>query len=209
MGVIYLVRHGQAAWGAEDYDVLSELGREQARLVGAELRRRGVAPQLTLSGTLRRQLDTAAEALPDLEARADQRWNEYDAAEIIRRYAGEDAVWPAPSQELLEQSLGHWGSETGPGTWYEFRQRIDDAMHELRGELGKGAAAVVFTSGGVISAVVASILGLDVRGFIALNRVTANASISKIVIGRSGANLLCFNDHAHFDGAGRELLTYR
>lgn len=211
MGVIYLVRHGQAPWGAEDYDVLSEQGRAQARAVGTELRRRQVEPRLVLTGTLRRQRDTAAEACPQLPAHEDERWNEYDSAELLRRFAGQDAVTTAPSQDLLEQSLGSWGADAGdgPGSWYRFRQRIDDAMHEVRGELGKGESAVVFTSGGVISAVVASVLRLDIHGFIALNRVTANASISKVAIGRSGANLLCFNDHAHFEADGRTLLTYR
>lgn len=216
MGVIYLVRHGQASWGARDYDVLSELGRQQARVLGAELRRRKVEPGLVLSGTLRRQRETAQEALPEVPAREDGRWNEYDAGEVIRRYVGDAADSTAPSRELLEQSLGHWGGETGPGSWYEFRQRIDDAMHELRGELGKGSSAVVFTSGGVISAVVASVLGLEVHGFIALNRVTANGSLTKLAIGSGGANLLCFNDHAHFEpvseavaDTGERLLTYR
>ena len=63
MSVIYLVRHGQASFGAADYDVLSELGHRQAALVGAELRARGVRVDLAVSGTLRRQRETAATAL--------------------------------------------------------------------------------------------------------------------------------------------------
>ncbi|HJV74342.1 MAG TPA: phosphoglycerate mutase family protein, partial [Noviherbaspirillum sp.] len=34
MGQIYLVRHGQASFGSANYDQLSELGLEQARLLG-------------------------------------------------------------------------------------------------------------------------------------------------------------------------------
>jgi broad specificity phosphatase PhoE len=63
VSVIYLVRHGQASFGAADYDVLSELGHRQAALVGAELRARGVRVDLAVSGTLRRQRETAATAL--------------------------------------------------------------------------------------------------------------------------------------------------
>ena len=44
MGQILLVRHGQASWDAEDYDVLSEAGWEQSRLLGDALRQRGVVP---------------------------------------------------------------------------------------------------------------------------------------------------------------------
>jgi len=34
MGAIYLVRHGQAAFGTDDYDRLTEIGYTQARLLG-------------------------------------------------------------------------------------------------------------------------------------------------------------------------------
>ena len=42
MGVVLLVRHGQASFGAADYDVLSPLGERQAAATGAVPgRRRG------------------------------------------------------------------------------------------------------------------------------------------------------------------------
>ena len=44
MAVIYLVRHGQASWDADDYDVLSETGWEQSRLLGAALAARVFQP---------------------------------------------------------------------------------------------------------------------------------------------------------------------
>ena len=34
MGTIHLVRHGQASWGAADYDELSALGRDQSDALG-------------------------------------------------------------------------------------------------------------------------------------------------------------------------------
>jgi len=37
MGVVLLVRHGQASFGADDYDVLSETGIEQSRMLGRAL----------------------------------------------------------------------------------------------------------------------------------------------------------------------------
>ena len=42
MGTLYLVRHGQASFGADNYDVLSELGHRQALRLGQYLRERGV-----------------------------------------------------------------------------------------------------------------------------------------------------------------------
>ena len=41
MGQLYLVRHGQASFGADDYDQLSELGRRQAVQLGRYWAQRG------------------------------------------------------------------------------------------------------------------------------------------------------------------------
>ena len=38
MGTLYLVRHGQASFGADDYDQLSPLGQQQAVRLGEYLR---------------------------------------------------------------------------------------------------------------------------------------------------------------------------
>jgi broad specificity phosphatase PhoE len=43
MASIYLIRHGQASFGAQDYDKLSELGRRQATLTGEYLRDTGAS----------------------------------------------------------------------------------------------------------------------------------------------------------------------
>ena len=37
MSAIHLIRHGQASFGADDYDLLSALGERQARLLGESL----------------------------------------------------------------------------------------------------------------------------------------------------------------------------
>ena len=50
MSVVLLVRHGQASFGAEDYDRLSALGEEQSRLLGSSLAARGVRPEVVVRG---------------------------------------------------------------------------------------------------------------------------------------------------------------
>ena len=57
MGLVLLVRHGQASFGADDYDVLSEAGWEQGRVLGRALA--DVVPAAVLHGEMRRQRDTA------------------------------------------------------------------------------------------------------------------------------------------------------
>ena len=58
MGTLYLVRHGQASFGADDYDVLSARGREQAVRLGEYWRARGMAFDAVITGTLRRHTQT-------------------------------------------------------------------------------------------------------------------------------------------------------
>ena len=60
MGTLYLVRHGQASFGADDYDLLSPLGHQQSRRLGEYFKDKGVKFDAALSGTLKRQLQTFA-----------------------------------------------------------------------------------------------------------------------------------------------------
>ena len=67
--MIYVVRHGQAAFGTDHYDRLTEIGFTQARLLGAYFGRRGLRFDAVFTGTLRRQVETAqsiAEGHPEL-----------------------------------------------------------------------------------------------------------------------------------------------
>ena len=58
MAELVLVRHGQASFGADDYDRLSELGWQQSRWLGEYFRERGAAFDLILRGSLRRHAET-------------------------------------------------------------------------------------------------------------------------------------------------------
>ena len=208
MPAVLLVRHGQASFGADDYDVLSDLGRQQARVVGRELARRGLRDPLLVCGTLRRQRDTALE-LGLGEPRVDGRWDEYDHLGLLQRYPPAAAPEPGTDsrgvQVLLDAALGAWVRDPAGG-WDAFSCGAQDAL----GQAGApGRDAVVVTSGGIIAAVAGRLLGGGADTVVALNRVSANASVTKVVVGRSGASLVSFNDHAHLEGGPGGLLTYR
>ncbi|MEV4318876.1 histidine phosphatase family protein [Actinocrispum sp. NPDC049592] len=207
MALVYLVRHGQASFGADDYDVLSPAGHLQGKIVGDELRRRGVRPDQVWSGTLSRQRETAVAAGFGAPGE-DARWNEFDHIGLVREFgaAQQDARDPRAFQIALDAALRDW---TGGDGFRAFSGNVNAALDELLAGLGKGGTALVFTSGGVIGAVCTRLLGLDGAGFVAVNRVSVNAGITKIVSGRSGTSLVSYNDHAHFEGEHRELLTYR
>lgn len=224
MGAIYLVRHGKASFGSDDYDVLSATGAEQARLTGAELRRRGVTITTAYCGTLARQRDSAAAALAELAPSAvvkeDPRWNEYEEPfHFLSDHTGgarPDPANPRAYQAALEEGLAAWiaAGEDGPGggaheTWPGFLGRVTDALTDVVAALGKGEQAVVFTSGGVIGTLCGVLLGDPVSGLLVLHRVTINGGITKIVTGRSGTSLLSFNEHGHFEGDAAGLLSFR
>lgn len=113
---IHLIRHGQAAFGAADYDQLSELGREQSRLLGAALAPLAGEGDVAICGGMRRHRETAEECLaamfagedPSAAAQAspsptggrgfgaraptcDTRWNEFDHVQILARHRPEYA----------------------------------------------------------------------------------------------------------------------
>ena len=59
MGVLLLVRHGQASWGAPTTTCSRRSARSSRRLLGAALAARGVRPDLVLRGSMRRHRQTA------------------------------------------------------------------------------------------------------------------------------------------------------
>jgi broad specificity phosphatase PhoE len=225
MPVIHLVRHGQASFGSADYDALSDLGREQGEVVGAELARRRVRDPLVFSGTLRRQRDTAALLGLGTTADQDARWNEYDHLDLVKRHR-ESTGTTAPSDDAkafqahLDAALLAWIEGGDADGWGAFAGGAIEALHAVHSRLtmssrAAGAAgaqprdAVVVTSGGVIAAVVGTLLGVPAAGTVALNRMMVNASISTVLVGSSGLNVLSYNDHAHFAGARARMRTYR
>jgi broad specificity phosphatase PhoE len=214
MPIVLLVRHGQASFGGDDYDRLSELGREQAAATGRWLCARGLRRPVAVHGSLRRQRDTAVLALAaaghDVEPRVDARWDEYDHIDLVRRYAATlGAEEPRTSREfqvLFDAALVAWVEHGDDGGWPAFTAAAGGALRDLVAGLESGQDAVVFTSAGVIAAVCADLLGTGAAGLVALNRVAVNGAVTKLAAGRSGLALLTFNEHSHLQG---EAVTYR
>ena len=221
MGLIVLLRHGQASFGAADYDNLSELGRRQSVTAGLALGRRGLRNPVITSGTLLRQRDTAriagramaGEGHDTVEWPADPRWNEYDHVGMVEDHAAESGTaHPTDSetfQALLDRALALWVEADAPDGWRAFADGARAALDDLGRRLGPGRDAVVATSGGVIAAVCSRLLDLGAPGVVSLNRVVVNGSFTTIAIGSSGPSLISFNDHAHFTGPAATQRTYR
>ena len=72
MGNLYLVRHGQASFGADNYDVLSPLGHQQAKRLGEHFKIAGITFDAALTGTLQRQISTHAGICEGMNAKTPQ-----------------------------------------------------------------------------------------------------------------------------------------
>lgn len=228
MAVIYLIRHGQASWGKADYDDLSATGIAQSQHLGSVLLKRVGRPDMIVAGNMRRHKQTAEHVLTHMglsaEWHTDPGWNEYDHQELIirqnpkyksRTYMMADMARTLKPKEafqsFFEQALDRWVSGVHDHeykeSWPMFRQRVDDSLNSIVNY--QVDSAMVFTSGGAISATVKRLWNMPDGEWRKLNRVVANASVTKIVVGRRGMHLSTFNDHGHFEGEHRRLLTYR
>jgi broad specificity phosphatase PhoE len=217
VGVLLLVRHGQAALGTADYDRLSDLGHRQARLVGARLARADGGVHRFWCGGLARQRETAQVVLAELgaapgELRTDDRLDEYDHVGIMDGAGERFASATTPEsrrglQSALDEAISRW-IEAGSGypeTHGAFTARVRAVVAELAAWPGTTMAV---TSAGVIAVACAQLTGLPADRWPALARVVVNASVTKLITGPTGTHLLTFNDHAHLEG-DRSLITYR
>lgn len=225
MPTIVLIRHGQASFGAEDYDALSPGGHAQASTIARELGRDGRPVARIVSGSLRRQLQTAqptAEML-GLPVAVDPRFDECDMDEILRRHCdtairtnagpGGDQVSSAEFQRVLESGMRSWiaagDASSASETWPCFATRTSAAVAELASALPSGSTGLAFTSAGVIAAVCVSILGVGGETLVALNRVGVNGAITLVASGRSGLSLVSFNEHRHLEHDPTTTVTLR
>lgn len=232
MSTLYLVRHGQASFGTDNYDQLSATGREQVRLLGEYFAAAGERIDALYSGTLMRQRETAqiiAETLGDAAPRVtiEPALDEYEGDVILREYADSlspeqqaAAGWPAlrtdrrKFQLFLERAARAWVDAhipmAEPHAWSSFHGRITAALANIMRSEGRSKTLVLSTSGGVIGTAVAHVLGLANHVGIELNWAVHNASITRLIYSTEKVSLSMFNGLPHLDCEGRrELITYR
>lgn len=211
MPTLYLVRHGQASFGAADYDQLSELGARQCRRLGEHWALRGMRFQAVLRGTLKRHqqsLAALAEALPGLpEAQVLPALDEYDSAAVVR------AVHPDPlprstSPELyrqhfriLRQGLAAWmegrSAPEGMPRYADFAAGVAAVLDRVRS--GHDGDVLVLSSGGPISTAVGQALGVAPAMTIELNMRLRNSAVSELSFNPKRHVMHSFNHLPHLD----------
>ena len=209
MSMLYLVRHGQASAGTDDYDRLSELGRKQAVLLGDWWANQGFTPGKTFHGSLLRQRDTAELSLKALEdapaSSVHTGLNEYDH-HVVDSVFGQGAKSDFAETMTFEDYLGimqRWRdndshlSEHDAEPWTDFYERGWQSVKELHEASSDNRNPVFFTSGGVIASVVSVILNLDFEHTIDAIWRIRNSSITTLHFDGTKARLVDFNTVPH------------
>jgi broad specificity phosphatase PhoE len=206
MGAILLVRHAQASFGAENYDALSELGHQQASVLGEALR--GLRIDLVMRGNMRRHHETADGCLRamgiSVPVEIDSGFDEYDHRAVLSRGAGSNFV------ELFASAIARWQSGEHDGEYAEsyeaFSERSLAAVERVAQRLAKGGTALVFTSGGPISVICGSLLSVPPPRQLDIALTLCNGSISKVLTNQGELRFSTLNEHSHFS---RALVTYK
>ncbi len=219
MAELVLVRHGQASFGADDYDKLSELGWRQSRWLGEYFAERDIAFDRVVRGSLRRHAETlegiAQGAGKPLDGGEDARLNEYDANALLDAHL-KGGVRPQGGDRrehfrILREAMYAWTDGTLAGAphepFAEFRGRVLAALEAARAARAK--RVLVVSSGGPISAILVEVLGMPPRGVVDLNLQTRNTGITELQAGASRIHCVSFNNVPHLDRPDRAgSLTY-
>lgn len=217
MGTLYLVRHGQASFGEDDYDRLSPLGHRQAQRLGQYLRQRfereGVQIDTVLMGSLRRHRETwegmaqgagwshTPEIWPGL--------NEYDSEALIEAIHPEPLAKPDTPElyrhhfRLLREAIKAWmdgrTQPRGMPRYADFVAGIEAALDRVRQNCPGNA--LIVSSGGPISTAVGRVLGTPPETTIELNLRIRNTALSEFAFTPKRHMLLTYNTLPHLDSA--------
>ena len=236
MSEIILVRHGQASFGADSYDKLSDKGVEQVKVLARHWQEVGEQFDHVYSGTLLRQKETANELLALVKgapsaSTENPSFNEYNGDPLMRVYLRDHAAqegfdvpigWPIKDerlfQRIFEAACAKWiRGELTPSSeeanfeyWVDFQDRVHTAVDEIMARHNEGARVLVSTSGGVIAMVLQRVLQFPDDAVITTNWMVRNSSVSRIKYGRGKVSLTQFNSLPHLERAGlKQMITYR
>ncbi|HTD29237.1 MAG TPA: histidine phosphatase family protein, partial [Xanthomonadaceae bacterium] len=212
MGSLLLIRHGQASFGAADYDQLSPAGEEQSRKLGAWLKSTGQLPDLIAVGPLRRHVRTADLCIEEAGVTVPRisvaGLDEIDHEQVLARHRPDLAASGALVAELARTddphrmfqrlyvaSLERWCSgefdHQYTRTWTEFRAAVMGALQALAAH--QASTIWAFTSGGPIAVVVNALVGAPLEQAFSLSWPLVNTSLSRVALSARRSTLISYN----------------
>ena len=215
MRTLYLVRHGQASFGSDNYDQLSPLGVRQCQRLGDYFAARGQRFDTVITGTLVRQiqsLDAIAEAFANGSGALPEPLrlpglNEYDSQAVISAIHPQPLARPTTPElyrhhfRLLRDGLAAWMAgrtqPLGMPTYADFVAGVTDALDRVRA-LPDGDVLMV-SSGGPISTAVGQVLGVAPEVTIDLNMRIRNSAVTEFHVNPKRHALVSYNTLPHLD----------
>ncbi len=221
MAHLTLVRHGQASYGAQNYDKLSDLGWRQSRWLGEHFAERGIRFDRVVRGTLVRHAETLQGILEGMGTDAphaeDGGLNEYDSHSILAAHHGAPHAGPQGDDRrahfrMLRDALYAWTDGKLQGDAHEpftaFRGRVMGALQALQQDASAERVLVV-SSGGPIATFLSTVTGMPQRMMVDLNLQTRNGSFSEFRLGSRAVTFISFNNVPHLDRPDRKgAVTY-
>lgn len=210
MARIVLVRHGQASFGAADYDKLSPLGHQQAEWLGGYFSAHDLHFDRVLCGTLKRHRETVegiARAYDLAEVSEDDRLDEFHYSGLQQEYIAATGVDEPTDRasflSIFPEIFARWErGEINGGTesFTQFNTRVSAVLDEV---VAAGGTTLVVTSGGVIGVAMARVLelGAEATADVLLN--IHNASVHRLEWEAGKLRLALFNASPHLDAAER------
>jgi broad specificity phosphatase PhoE len=216
MGNLYLVRHGQASFGADDYDNLSALGQQQSLRLGEYFQQKGLRFDAVLTGTLRRHQQTYAGICEGMDASVPAGepllWPgliEYDSAAVIAAIHPHTLDKPDTPERyrhhfrLLRDGLTQWMngvvSPHGMPSYREFQLGVTSALDHIRKNC-EGNVLLV-SSGGPIATAIGHVLGTTPETTIELNMRIRNSALTEFAFNPKRHVLMTYNTLPHLNQA--------
>ena len=211
MGTLYLVRHGQASFGADNYDQLSDLGQRQCLQLGRYFASKGRRFEAVISGTLQRQIQSQQAIAAGLgqatEALRLPGLNEYDSHAVISAVHPQPLAKPSTPElyrhhfRLLRQGLAAWmAGQTQPvgmPSYADFVAGVAAAMDHVRSQC-EGDVLMV-SSGGPIATAVGGVLGVAPEVTVELNMRIRNSAVTEFHFNPKRHALVSYNTLPHLD----------
>jgi broad specificity phosphatase PhoE len=222
MGTLYLVRHGQASFGADDYDQLSDLGHKQSVRLGEYFAWKGIHFDALIAGTLRRHKQTLEGILQGMNRAGEHlAWdglNEYDSEAVIATVHPHKLQKPTSPEmyrhhfRLLRDGLTQWMagvvSPRGMPSYDDFAAGVAGALDHVRAN-HYGNTVLIVSSGGPIATAVGQVLATSPETTIELNLRIRNSSITEFAFTPKRHMLVGFNGVPHLDAPEyRDWVTY-
>lgn len=216
MAELIIIRHGQASFGAANYDKLSDLGHVQSALVGKALKTRNWTPDRVVIGAQVRHRETLeGMGYADGEIEVDAGFNEYNFHDLLlARFDGNipDLILGDRKTHFrtLRETVFEWqagGLPNAAESWLDFTTRIENALTKATRD---GAEKIlVVSSGGIIGQITADTVGGPAKMMMTLNLQIKNTAINKYIVSGPKRYLHEFNATPHLDTQeNADKLTY-